>query len=245
MARLLEHFVEAPRECSYLPTEIAALEHRVMLEVSPDEWDVLMVRGWRRFGPVYFRPACLGCLECVSLRVPTATFTPSRSQRRAKKACEGLRVTVGVPQVDAERLALYRSWHGMRETSRGWGHSPLDEDGYFTQFAFPHPCVREVAYWDDNAGPTPKLVGVGLCDETPRGWSAIYFFYDPAYADRSLGTYNVLFQIEHAKQRGIPHVYLGYRVAGCQSLKYKASFRPHEVLVGRPGLGEEPRWTPA
>lgn len=133
----------------------------------------------------------------------------------------------------------------MREVSRGWAHSPLDEDGYFTQFAFPHPCVREVAFWDDDAGPTPKLVGVGLCDETPSGWSAIYFFYDPAYADRSLGTYNVLFQIEYARQRGIPHVYLGYRVAGCQSLKYKGSFRPHEVLVGRPGLGEEPRWTPA
>jgi arginine-tRNA-protein transferase len=147
-----------------------------------------------------------------------------------------------MPQVDAERLDLYRRWHGMREGTRGWSPSALDEESYFTQFAFPHPCAREVTYWDDDAGPEPRLIGVGLCDETPRGWSAIYFFYDPAYADRSLGTFNILFQIDHARRRGIPHVYLGYRVAGCVSLKYKGSFRPHEVLVGRPAFHEEPCW---
>ena len=39
---------------------------------------------------------------------------------------------------------------------------------------------------------------MGLSDETPRAWSAIYFFYDPAYAHLSLGTANVVVQIELA-----------------------------------------------
>jgi arginine-tRNA-protein transferase len=60
--------------------------------------------------------------------------------------------------------------------------------------------------------------------------SAIYFFYDPDERHRSLGTFNVLNIIESAKQRGIPHVYLGYYVAGCGSMEYKATFRPNQVL---------------
>jgi leucyl-tRNA---protein transferase len=45
-----------------------------------------------------------------------------------------------------------------------------------------------------------------------------------------------------ARQRGIPNVYLGYRVLGCPSMRYKGTFRPHELLLGRPGPEEEPRW---
>ena len=104
--------------------------------------------------------------------------------------------------------------------------------------AFPHPAAREITYVEPESG---RLVGVGLCDETPRAWSAIYFFYDPAWATKSIGTANVVTQIEIARRRGIPYVYLGYQVEGCQSLAYKASFRPQEHLIGLP----EPDETPA
>ena len=33
-----------------------------------------------------------------------------------------------------------------------------------------------------------------------------------------------------ARAWGLPHVYLGYYVAGCGSLEYKARFRPNEVM---------------
>ena len=36
--------------------------------------------------------------------------------------------------------------------------------------------------------------------------------------------------IESARERGLPHVYLGYYVEGCRSLEYKARFRPNEVI---------------
>jgi arginine-tRNA-protein transferase len=85
-------------------------------------------------------------------------------------------------------------------------------------------------------------VGVGISDETPGAWSAVYFFYDPAYARSSLGIANVVFQVEIARARGRRHLYLGYSVSDCPSLRYKATFHPQEVLVGRPALGEAPRW---
>ena len=93
--RLLERVVEKPHPCAYLPGERASLEVRVMLDVTPPEMDALLERGWRRFGPIYFRPACAACAECVSLRVPAERFAPSKSQRRAARACGRLRRVVG------------------------------------------------------------------------------------------------------------------------------------------------------
>jgi arginine-tRNA-protein transferase len=84
---------------------------------------------------------------------------------------------------------------------------------------------------------------VGLFDETPRALSAAFFYYDPDYARFSPGTANVLALVEDARRSGREHVYLGFRVEGCPSLRYKAAFRPHEVLDGRPEPDEAPRWS--
>jgi arginyl-tRNA--protein-N-Asp/Glu arginylyltransferase len=208
-----------------------------MLDCSPGELEALLSRGWRRFGPDYFRPRCGPCDECVPTRVPIAAFTSSKSQRRARAKCAALRAVVGPPTVDDERLALYHRWHAARERARGWSPVALDEEDYLLSFALPHPAVREVAYYEGHA-----LVGVGICDETPRAWSAVYFYYEPAWGDRSIGVANVLAQIEIARERRLDHLYLGYRVDGCPSMAYKARYRPQERLVGWPGLDEAPRW---
>jgi len=239
VARTLDVVVEEPRPCSYLDDREASLEHHVMLDVDPLGLERLLERGWRRFGPDYFRPRCGPCSECVPVRIPTATFAPSKSQRRARKACAELAIHLGMPRCSEERLALYAAWHASREAERGWSPSSLDARSYRLQFAFPHPAARELTYSDPATG---KRVGVALCDETPNAWSAIYFFYDPAWADRSIGTANVVFQIELAARLGIPYVYLGYRVDRCASLRYKGRFRPQERLIGWPEPGEACHW---
>lgn len=235
--RELQHATEPIGTCPYLGDRPAALDVRILVDVTPEELETLLVRGWRRFGPSYFRPACAACQECVPIRIPTREFAPSRSQKRARAKCASFRVEIGPARVDETRLALYRRWHRSREAKRGWEPSPLDADGYAIEFAFPHPSLRELSYWDGE-----RLVGVGICDETPRCWSAAYFYYDPEYARRSIGIANVVYQVELARERGIPYLYLGFRVADCPSMRYKATFEPHELLRTRPGLSEEPRW---
>src|SRR5258707_1358093 len=147
--RLLERVVEKPRPCSYLPGRAASLDVRVMLDVTPDEMEDLLARGWRRFGPMYFRPACAICTECVSLRVVVDRFAPTKSQRRATRAAGRLRRVVGPPRVDDARLDLYARWHEHREDARGWDPNPETRDRYALEFAFPHPCAREAAFYDD------------------------------------------------------------------------------------------------
>jgi arginine-tRNA-protein transferase len=236
---VLQHLVERPHACPYLKDRSAQLELKVLLDVTSSELDAMLARGWRRFGAVYFRPACTPCTACVTLRIPTATFAPSKSQRRALKNAAPLVRRVSEPDVDSERLALYRKWHAARESKRGWEPSAIDPERYALDFAFPHPCVREVSFREPEG---ERLVGLGIVDETPTALSAVYFFWDPEDAPASLGVAHVVMLVLDAKARGLPYVYLGYRVEGCPSLAYKGNYRPHELLEGRPADDDAPTW---
>jgi arginine-tRNA-protein transferase len=239
---VVDHLIEDPRPCPYLPNESARLELCVVLDVSPPELEAWLEQGWRRFGPVYFRPACRECSRCVSLRVKADVARLNSSQRRALRACERLRRIVRNPVVDAQRLDLYARWHANREAVRGWEPNPQSPERYALDFAFPHPSARELAFYDDEAG--GKLVGVSLFDETPRALSAAFFFYDPNYARMSLGTANVLFLVSAARAQDRPYLYLGYSVENCPSLRYKERFGPAEALLDRPQANQVAVWRP-
>jgi arginine-tRNA-protein transferase len=152
----------------------------------------------------------------------------------------GVRVEVGEPEVDDVRLELYRRWHAEREVERGWKPDRIASDSYAMQFCFPHPAAREFSYWEGD-----RLLAVGIADRTPHALSAVYCYYDPQRRDLSLGTFNVLSAIEYAREQGLAHVYLGYRVEGCDSLRYKGRFRPQESLRGRVGGDTTPHWEQA
>jgi len=235
----VEHarFPTPAHPCAYLPGRPAMLDVRLLTEVSPEETEHLVERGWRRFGPEYFRPICKGCEECVSLRVAVRDFRVTKSQRRVARKCEAVMVEIGTPRADAERVALYRKWHAAREKACGWQENPLDEEGYRRQFCFPQVCGREMCYRIGG-----RLAGVGLIDEMPGSISSTYFFFDPDFGRLSLGVYSALCEISLAVQLGKEFVYFGYRVMGCKSLIYKSGFRPHELLIGRPGEGEGTEW---
>jgi arginine-tRNA-protein transferase len=208
-----------------------------MTGVSPQELERLLERGWRRFGPVYFRPVCAACAECVSVRVLVQAFAPSQNLKRVAKRAGHLRVQVGVPEVDDARLDLYRRWHASREEERGWKPDRIGAESYAMQFCFPHPAAREFSYWEGE-----RLLGVGIADETPHALSAVYCYHDPACRRLSIGTYNVLRAVEYARERDLAHVYLGYCVEGCESLRYKARFQPQERLAPRLGEAQIPLW---
>lgn len=240
MARLVHSSIEQPRPCPYLPDPLASLEHRVLLDVSADEADDLFDRGWRHFGPSWFRPVCSNCQACVSTRIVVDSFVPTTSQRRAHRRAAGLRVEIGEPCIDDTRISLFHHWHSNRVEMRGWEPATFDEKDYFMQFAFPTSIAREVAYYDDSAG--GRLVMVAVCDETPKAWNAVFCFYDPLMARSSPGIANIVTLVDIARRGGQRHVHLGYRVSGCASLRYKSAFQAQEILPLLPEDGEPPMW---
>jgi arginyl-tRNA--protein-N-Asp/Glu arginylyltransferase len=239
MARLVHTSIEEPRPCPYLAGPLASLEHRVLLDVSPEEADDLLDRGWRHFGPSWFRPVCRDCQACISTRILVDGFVPSTSQRRVRRGAGRLRAEVGEPCIDDARIALFHAWHGNRAEIRGWEPALLDQKDYFMQFAFPTAIAREVAYYDAADG---RLVMVAICDETPKAWNAVFCFYDPAIGRLSPGIANMLELVELARARGQRYLHLGYNVSGCLSLHYKAAFHAQEILPRLPADDEAPGW---
>jgi leucyl-tRNA---protein transferase len=220
-------FLAPPTRCGYLPEQVWRLEYEMVAGATPADYMRRMLQGWRRFGDTFFRPQCPHCQACRSLRVLVERFRPDRSQRRARKANEGdVRACIGAPSVSREKLLLYDRYHAFQADQKGWPEHPAkDAASYADSFVEnPFPTQEWCYYLGD------RLVGVGYVDDLPGGLSAIYFFYDPDERQRSLGTWNVLNLIEHARQRRIPHVYLGYYVEGCGSMQYKGRFAPNQVL---------------
>ena len=73
---------------------------------------------------------------------------------------------------------------------------------------------------------------MAVTDYLPTGLSAMYTFFSPTEARRSLGTYAVLWQVHRARELGLPHVYLGYWIRESPKMAYKDRFRPAEVWNG-------------
>ena len=76
-----------------------------------------------------------------------------------------------------------------------------------------------------------RLIGVATTDLLPHSLSAMYTFFDPAHADRSLGTFAILSQLDLAKRTGRTWLYLGYLVEACRKMNYKRQYLPHERLI--------------
>jgi arginine-tRNA-protein transferase len=223
----LLRYIAPPTRCGYLPDQLWSLEYELVGEMSPDEYMERLLAGWRRFGVMLFRPRCTACTACRSLRVLVERFRPDRSQRRACRANAGeVELRIGEPSATRAKLDLYDRYHAFQADFKGWPEHPAkDVDSYIQSFVNNPFDTEEWCYYLDG-----KLIGVGYVDALPGGLSAIYFIYDPQQRHRSLGTWNVLRLIEETAARGLPHLYLGYHVAGCRSMEYKTHFVPNQIL---------------
>lgn len=209
-------------ECVYLPGRRWALR---MLPAPREDaaYRALLESQHRRSGWVVYRPVCQGCRECLPIRVPVATFVPSRSQRKALRRNQDVSVEVGPPEPTQEKLELHNRFVASR-FDRGEAGFP-DLETYAEVFGASPITTREMRL---RVG--PRLVGLGIMDLLPDVVSSVYFFFDPDEARRSLGTFSALQEIELARSTNRSYLYLGYYIAGCREMSYKARFRPCEVL---------------
>jgi arginine-tRNA-protein transferase len=81
---------------------------------------------------------------------------------------------------------------------------------------------------------THRLLAVAVTDLVGEdGLSAVYTFYDPGEAKRSLGTLAILQQLAWARRDGRAWLYLGYWIEGHRKMDYKRRFAALEAFDGR------------
>jgi len=187
-------------------------------DLTTDVYSRLLQMGFRRSGEQLYRPYCDSCKECISTRIPVQSFTPNRSQRRNWKANQDLRIEINSSGFRQEYIALYEAYLISR-------HDDMDPEGISDFLSCKwHP--PEFVEFHDNK----KLLGVATIDVlAQQAVSAVYTFFDPEHGSRrGLGTFAVLWEIEYAKQLGIPYVYPGYWIRDCRKMNYKTRFQPLE-----------------
>ena len=78
-------------------------------------------------------------------------------------------------------------------------------------------------------------MAVGVIDILPACVSSVYFYYDPEFSFLSLGVYSALSEINLANKlressSELKYYYLGFYIHSCPKMRYKAQYRPSELL---------------
>ena len=233
-----QFFLTAPSKCPYLEGQ---MERKVFThlvgERASEINDLLTQGGFRRSQNIAYRPACETCRACVSVRILTDQFVPSRNMARVKQHNQDLIGRIHKAEPSTEQYALFRSYLDARHHSGGMSdmtvldYAMMVEDTHVTTQIIEYRRRGPDSFM--NPGSDGELVAVALTDIMADGLSMVYSFFNPELTDRSLGTFMILDHIERARAAGLPHVYLGYWVDGSAKMQYKVRFTPQEHLGPR------------
>ncbi|WP_067869580.1 arginyltransferase [Neptuniibacter marinus] len=221
------HFYATPEhDCSYLENKIAkTLFVDPQVELDQSTYSQLSDLGFRRSGKHVYRPHCDDCRACISVRIPLAVYSFSKSQKRILAKNKDIYATTHAPSFTEEYYSLYSRYINKRHQD-GDMFPPSSEQ--FTSFLVEGAEHTQFIEFRDA---TDTLVAVSVIDTLEKGLSAIYTFFDPSLPKRSLGTFCILWQLQFCQQNNLNYLYLGYWVKNCRKMSYKISFRPFELLL--------------
>lgn len=209
--------------CPYLA---GRQERKVVTDLSGPEsgalYERLLQAGFRRSHGLAYRPACPGCNACVPVRIVVDDFDETRSFRRIKKKNADLAAEIMGATTTIEQYQLFINY--QRHQHPGGEMSEMTF-GEYRMMVEESPLNTIVVEFRDGRN---QLVAILFADQLDRSLSAVYSCYDLSLAQRSLGTYMILWLLDRARGQGLEHVYLGYWIAESRKMAYKARFRPLE-----------------
>lgn len=119
--------------------------------------------------------------------------------------------------------------------------SKLSEESY-KRFLVDTPLISERVAGQISLGSfhqryflCERLIAFGVVDILPKCVSSVYFVYDPDLHALNLGMWSALTEIGLAQtfSQTLPtlrYYYLGFYIHNCQKMRYKAQYKPSELL---------------
>ena len=211
--------------CPYLP---GRFERKLVTELTgagaQDHYELLSRAGFRRSHSIAYRPACTGCSACVPVRIVVAEFQLAGSLARIRRRNGDLGLSITLPRATREQYALFGQYldhrHGDGEMAG------MDFRDYRAMVEDTAVDSRMLELRDAS----DTLLAACLADWSSDGVSAVYSFFAPEEARRSLGSEMILRLIDVARNEKLPYVYLGYWIQNSRKMAYKSRFRPLEAF---------------
>ena len=219
MKLLSEPLVSNESPCPYIDGKMASFSYFFATDLTAEELDTVLSRGWRKFGMYYFRPVCADCGRCIPIRIKTAELIPSKSQRRALRDCRDIRVEFKELEYRDEIYELYED-HSLNR----FGKVSTPEEFRTSFYVQSCPTLQSEYYVGD------KLAGAGFIDLSSNALSSIYFFYGSEFSKLRLGTFSAFKEAYYALSLGLKYYYLGYFIENNSRMAYKNSFRINEKM---------------
>jgi arginyl-tRNA--protein-N-Asp/Glu arginylyltransferase len=211
--------------CPYLS---GRFERKLVTELTgagaQDQYELLSRAGFRRSHSIAYRPACTGCSACVPVRIVVAGFQLAGSLARIRRRNADLALSITLPRATREQYALFGQYLDQRH---GDGEmAGMDFRDYRAMVEDTAVDSRMLELRDSS----DTLLAACLADWSSDGVSAVYSFFAPEAARRSLGSDMILRLIEVARNDHLPYVYLGYWIQNSRKMAYKSRFRPLEAF---------------
>ena len=158
------------------------------------------------------------------MRIPISAFQPTRAQKRCLRRNADVTTSVLNHINTDEHYELYARYIELRHADGDM--YPPSREQYEDFLSSEWGVTRYLEFRVEG-----KLLGVAVSDQLDQGLSAIYTFFDPEQAHRSLGVFAVLQQIQLAEEMKLPYVYLGYWIRECAKMRYKTQYRPLQMFI--------------
>ena len=221
---VLRCFLGGAGPCSYLPgRESRSLFVDPQQPMNGPLYGRLLDQGFRRSGNLVYRHHCHPCQRCIALRLPVQRFAPRRRQRRVWRRWQAVQVIEREAAFEPRHFELYRDYIASRHPEGGMADPDPQQ---YRQFLISDWCDTRFLEFHLQG----ELRAVAVTDRVPRGLSAVYTFYRPDSHTLSPGVFTLLWQIHEARRLGLPWLYLGFWIAGCRKMEYKAEYRPLQAL---------------
>lgn len=164
---------------------------------------------------------------------------PEKMQRAKRQ----LEICLKRSSFDPEEFALYKRY--QMKVHNDEAHKVTESS--YRRFLVDTPLIYVSSTGDNTVPPCGfgsfhqqyrvdgQLIAVGVIDILPKCLSSKYLFWDPDLAFLSLGKYSALQEISWVKENehhcpSLQYYYLGYYIHSCSKMRYKAAYRPSELL---------------